>query len=324
MHVVILLLAVLGAWGTRIYCVQAIERSRNTSGLWSERWSWAIGAIIVPAFWLMIAVLAVGTMGAHGTMFGYRVSAIGAWISGGLTLMLLMLLAKLMLRSWQIQQELHHYPSTTITTPSLNQTITIRAIASPPWFAGQVGILKPELTIGRSLLTHLDPDQLEAIIAHECAHAHYHDTTLFFILGWLRRWTRWLPRTQEIWQELILLRELRADRWAAQWVDPLLLAETLLTVARSAQASSPSSITSESSPDPIISGIGFHDFTTIESFETRIEALISAESEIVSSSPNFQDSTGYPSKDRITLTIDGWLWAILACFPLLAVPFHHF
>lgn len=33
-----------------------------------------------------------------------------------------------------------------------------------------------------------------------------------------------------LWQELLLLRELRADRWAAQQVDPLLLAESLLVV----------------------------------------------------------------------------------------------
>jgi Zn-dependent protease with chaperone function len=322
MHVVILLLALLGAWGTRQYCADTIKRGQTEVRSWAERWSWAIGAIVVPALWLMIAVLAVGAMGAHGTMFGYSVSAIGLWISGGLILSLMVLLGALLRRSWQIQRELHHYPTTTLTAPNLGQTLTIRAIASPAWFAGQVGILKPELTIGRSLLTRLDPAQLEAIVAHECAHAHYHDTTLFFTLGWLRRWTSWLPHTQDIWQELIILRELRADRWAAQFVDPLLLAETLLTVARSAQTPSQTPSPSDTPQSPAIAGVGFHDFTTVDSFEARIEALMAYE--IAPESPVNSCSNQRRREDRLTLTINGWLWVVLACFPLLAVPFHHF
>jgi len=318
MHVVILFLAVLGAWGTRIYCAKTIERSRSAARSWTPRWSWAIGAILAPALWLMIAVLAVSAMGAHGTMFGYRVGSIGLWMSGGLILVLVVLLAALLRRSRQIQHELHHHPTTTIATPSLNRIIVIRTIVSPVWFAGQVGILAPELTIGRSLLTQLEPEQLEAIIAHECAHAHYHDTSLFFVLGWLRRWTSWLPQTQEIWQELILLRELRADRWAAQFIDPLLLAETLLTVARSAQTSS----APQTSQAPIIAGVGFHDFTRAESFEARIEALIAQDIERHPQITSLQADGD--REDRVPLTIAGWLWAILACSPLLAVPFHHF
>ena len=50
----------------------------------------------------------------------------------------------------------------------------------------------------------------------------------FFWWGWLRRLTEWLPHSKELWQELLLLRELRADQWAAQQVDPLVLAESLL------------------------------------------------------------------------------------------------
>lgn len=38
----------------------------------------------------------------------------------------------------------------------------------------------------------------------------------------------WLPNTQALWEELLLLRELRADRWAAQHLDGLLIAESLL------------------------------------------------------------------------------------------------
>jgi Zn-dependent protease with chaperone function len=321
MHIAILLLAVAGAWGTRLYCAGAIERSRMEVRLvrsWRERWSWAIGAIVVPALWIMIAVVAVGVMGTHGTMFGYSVSAIGLWISGSLIFSVTALLIALLGRSRQIRRELQHYPSTDFIAPNLGQTLQIRTIASPSWFAGQVGINKPELTIGRSLLTSLTPEQIEAIVAHECAHAHYHDTLIFFLLGWMRRWTSWLPQTQAVWHELILLRELRADRWAAQFVDPLLLAETLLTVTRSAQTS-PSQATTET---PAIAGIGFHDFATVDSVEARINALIATEVD-----PRDQPSQSLNSSDsddHVTFVIDGWLWAVLACFPLLAVPFHHF
>ncbi|NJN60791.1 MAG: M56 family metallopeptidase [Coleofasciculaceae cyanobacterium RL_1_1] len=317
MHIAILLLAVAGAWGTRRYCVGAIERCHLEARSWRERWSWAIGAIVVPALWCMIAVLAVVVMGTHGTMFGYSVSAIGLWCSGSLIAAITVLLIALLGRSGQIQRELQHYPKTAFISPTLDQTLELRTIASPSWFAGQVGIIKPELTIGRSLLTSLSSEQLEAIIAHECAHAHYHDTLTFFLLGWLRRWTSWLPETREIWHELILLRELRADRWAAQYIDPLLLADTLLTVARSAQQDSTQTATST----PIIAGIGFHDFTSIDSFEARITALIDPEIDPDQSMIMIQNADH--QADQLTFKINGWLWAVLACFPLLALPFHH-
>jgi Zn-dependent protease with chaperone function len=320
MHIAILLLAVAGAWGTRLYCAGAIERSRIEARSWRERWSWAIGAIVVPALWCLIAIGAVGVMGTHGTMFGYSVSAIGLWVGAGLLLTMTLLLIALLGRAWQIQRDLQHYPETDFTSATLNQTLTLRAITSPPWFAGQVGIVRPELTIGRSLLTQLTPDQLDAIVAHECAHAHYRDTLTFFLLGWVRRWTCWLPHTQAVWHELILLRELRADRWAAQFVDPLLLAETLLTVARSADISA--SPSNSSNPDtPIIAGIGFHDFATIDSFEARINALMA--SDIVPEPAASTSPKPHTQDDRLTFSIDGWLWVVLACFPLLAVPFHH-
>jgi hypothetical protein len=123
-----------------------------------------------------------------------------------------------------------------------------------------------------------------------------------------------------VWHELILLRELRADRWAAQFVDPLLLAETLLTVARSADTSA--SPSNSSNPDtPIIAGIGFHDFATIDSFEARINALMA--SDIVPEPAASTSPKPHTQDDRLTFSIDGWLWVVLACFPLLAVPFHH-
>jgi Zn-dependent protease with chaperone function len=49
----------------------------------------------------------------------------------------------------------------------------------------------------------------------------------------------WLPNTQALWEELLLLRELRADRWAAQYTDGLLIAESLLAMVSSNMHSTP-------------------------------------------------------------------------------------
>ncbi len=78
----------------------------------------------------------------------------------------------------------------------------------------------------------LDRDHLTAVLAHESAHSEYRDTFWFFWLGWARSLSAWLPNTEELWSELVFLRELRADNRAARRVDSLLLAESLLQVAR--------------------------------------------------------------------------------------------
>ena len=243
----------------------------------------------------------------------HGVSASGLWLSGGFAMVAVSLLVALAARAWQIQRELHHYPATTIDAIGLDRTVTARTIAAPSWFAGQVGLANPELAIGQDLLDGLDGDRLEAIVTHECAHAHYRDTLVFFFLGWLRRLTGLLPHTHEIWNELVLLRELRADRWAAQFVDPLLLAETLVAVARASQPS-----TAGNSPDDLAEAwVGFHDFSAAGSFEARIEALI--DTELAASTALTDREVSFEPRD---LSVGGWLWCALACFPLLALPFH--
>jgi len=98
-------------------------------------------------------------------------------------------------------------------------------------FAAQVGFWEPQLVVSRGLLTRLDPEHLRAVVIHEQAHRHYRDTFVFFWLGWIRTLAIGLPQTRRLWQELVVLRELRADRWAAQRIDPLVLAEALVQVA---------------------------------------------------------------------------------------------
>ena len=103
----------------------------------------------------------------------------------------------------------------------------------PMLFAAQIGFWRSRLFVSQGLLDSLDAQHLEAVLLHERAHAHYRDTFWFFWLGCLRQIMPWLPNTQDLWEELLLLRELRADRWAAQKLDGLLLAESLLAMVSS-------------------------------------------------------------------------------------------
>jgi Zn-dependent protease with chaperone function len=142
------------------------------------------------------------------------------------------------------------------------------------------------------LLKTLDAAHLEAVLIHEQAHFLHRDTFWFFWLGWLRRLTVWLPQTEALWQELLVLRELRADQHAAQTVDGLLLAEALLSVV--------SAPTLETEP-------GFAAFSATavrDRLSERIEALLTA-----------------PLPEPV-LPWWTWLWFGIILLPLLVIPFH--
>jgi hypothetical protein len=143
------------------------------------------------------------------------------------------------------------------------------------------------------ILDTLTPDHLEAVLTHEQAHHYYRDTFCFFWLGWIRQVTPWLPQTQTVWQELLLLRELRADRWASARTDSLLLAETLLLVVEQ----------STLFPEGVCAA--FSNIAPPHRLVQRIEALLS-EPEPIS-----QNHFGACS------------WILFAALPLIAIPFHH-
>ena len=76
----------------------------------------------------------------------------------------------------------------------------------------------------------MSQEHLKAVIAHETAHETYKDPFFFFWLSYLEKLTFWLPNNQKLWENLLLLRELRADKTAATKVDFLLIAESLISV----------------------------------------------------------------------------------------------
>ncbi|MGB7416004.1 MAG: M56 family metallopeptidase, partial [Thermosynechococcaceae cyanobacterium] len=147
------------------------------------------------------------------------------------------------------------------------------------------------LVVSQGLLDVLTPEQATAVLVHEQAHRHYRDTFWFFWLGWIYQWTRWLPRSEALWQDLLMLRELRADDWAGQRVDRLLLAESLLMMVQS----------------PLWSDLcaPFSPVMPKSRLEERIDALLSDPKEIPS------------------LKLQSWSWFLWVLLPLLIVPFHY-
>ena len=186
-------------------------------------------------------------------------------------------------------QQLQRYPE--VQLGHLNA----RILPCQALFAAQVGFWQPQLLISQGTLDVLAPDQLTAVLLHEEAHVFYRDTFWFFWLGWIRLWSSWIPGTEKLWQELLLLREIRADQWAAQHVDPLTLAETLFQIVQNL------------SQYPTLSPIAeIQGSETPTRLSERIEALLA--------NPLPPDPSFWGKRM--------W-WLGLSLFPLLVAPFHY-
>lgn len=280
MHLIMIAIALAIAWGVRF------SWSRPTKP-WTQRWQHALFFFLFPPLLLLATAIAVLCMGTQGKMLGLE----AGWLSYALALSSLgvagISLVKLTYQAWFSCQTVRTYPQKVIAGKSL------RVLEIPFPYSAQIGFWKPELVITEGLLATLDSAHLQAVLAHEQAHADYHDTFWFFGLGWLRSWTCWLPNTEALWQELLLLRELRADRQATQSVDALLLAEAILEVAR-APLKSPESFCAPLSC-----------VAPPNRLQERIEALL--------------NQPDWPSSPVLAWN---WSWILLAFLPLVTVPLH--
>ncbi|MUG92612.1 M48 family metalloprotease [Scytonema sp. UIC 10036] len=212
------------------------------------------------------------------------------WVSYGLAISFLGFAGVLWLKlAWEGNQTLKQirtYPTAYICgTP-------VRLLDVPVVYCALVGFWEPELIITQGLLDILDAIHIKAVLAHEDGHHHYRDTCWFFLLGWLRQLAFWLPNTESLWQELLLLREIRADHWATRKVDSLLLAEALLLVVNT----------------PLLQSVNFcAAFTqnvSTNHVTQRIDTLLQQ-----------PDSMRKPK-------LWYWVWLILTLLPLLVIPFH--
>jgi Zn-dependent protease with chaperone function len=280
MHGLFFILAITSAIGLRL-----LWQSRSHDS-WNQRWIAAMFTFSLPPTLLITSAIALLWMGPYGM----GISRWEGWGTYGSAIgFLLLMVAIAVHQSYQAIQELAELR--TYPTQKLTETI-VRILPIDLPFIAQVGFWNPEIVLSEGILQALSPEQLQAVLAHEKAHAIYHDTFWFFGFGVVRRLTFWLPHTDGLWQELLLLRELRADRMAAQTSDPLVLAEALVTLVRSPMVQSDWSAT-------------LHPQLLDDRFSERIDAILAAEP---------------------LVPIPGWLMGAIVfagILPLMMVPFHH-
>jgi Zn-dependent protease with chaperone function len=286
MHLIVLLTIFAVAWGLRY------TWAGTDAATWIDRWQRTLAIFLLPPLLLFTSAIAIIWMGPHGRMVWVG----NDWLSYCLAIGFLGCAAfswlDLAHSGWQMLLQVRTYPTTKLSGKS------VRILNLPTPYSAQIGFWEPELVITQGLLDTLDTAHLEAVLAHEQAHYRYRDTWCFFWLGWLRQMTTWLPQTEAIWQELLMLRELRADRWASVQTDPLLVAEALLSIVQNT---------------PIFSDnicAAFSQTTPADRLTQRIEALLDR------AEPNCNANI------EPSYNLSAWRWLLVAVLPLLAIPFH--
>ncbi|WP_414587861.1 M56 family metallopeptidase [Scytonema sp. PCC 10023] len=278
MHLIMIVAAFFIAYWTRCQWTPP-------QGSWSQRWQTTLFLFLFPPLLIFMTAIALICMGPQGKMSGLHTG----WFSYVLALSSLAFFAVLCIKlawgGWQSVESTRNCPLVNLAGKQA------RLLDTGALFAGQIGFWQPELVLSQGLLQTLSLEQLETVIAHEQGHYHYRDTFWFFWLGWVRSCTAWLPNTEALWQELLILRELRADAHAASQVDPLLLAESLLLVVSSPPVSS----------EIFCAALGS---SGVERLEQRIEALLAQPEPI----PEVQ--------------LQSWNGFLLAFLPLVTVIFH--
>ncbi len=279
MHLLMIFLALAIAWLVRFIPI-------STSDNWEQRWQRSLFGFLFPPLLLIMTALAVIFMGAEGQMLGWHSSWLGYLLSLAVITIPTGFLLKLGFQAWQCEQKITTNPQQNLK----GNNIYLLDIDLP--YIAQIGFWQPKLVVSQGLLKLLDDLQLEAVLAHEQAHLEKRDTFWFFWLGWLRSFTTWLPQTEILWQELLLIREIRADLKAVQTVDSLVLAESLLTVAQSALAdNTPCFETPLFSP------------SASDRLSQRIDAMINDQ----------QPQKSFPWY---------WVWVFLLFIPWATIPLH--
>lgn len=260
----------LGSLGVALLLRSGWAQWHDSSASWQQRWQQTRLAFALPPLLLITTAMAllwmgpICHMGHHQMIHGWPGSVTYGWAIAFL-LIVLFWSGKLLLdarRSWcQLQQ----YKTIQLASAHLPKA-TARQLPTSLPFIAQMGLWQPQLVVSQGVLEQLDAPHFDAVLQHEAAHLYYADTLWFGVLGILRRCTQWLPHSDVLWQELLLLRELRADRWAADRVDPLLLAEALYLLVSVPHAM----------PDEMTCGAAFDEVLVRDRLTERVDALLAA------------------------------------------------
>jgi Zn-dependent protease with chaperone function len=106
----------------------------------------------------------------------------------------------------------------------------VRVVAGLPSPALTAGWLRPRFYVARALAGTLGASELEAVLAHEAAHAHRRDPLRLSLLRFLARTLFWLPAVGRLTEDLADEAEIRADDHAARG-RPLALAAAIVSLA---------------------------------------------------------------------------------------------
>ncbi len=289
MHLVMIISILILAWLIRLTASKTIEN-------YSKSWWHSFFLFIIPPLLLLMTIIAIIFMGPIGKMLGLQASWVTYILAIGCLVIAIILLLKLSLELYITQQKINSYSQELIR----GKKVRILEIDFP--YSATIGFWHSELIVSRGLLKILDIAHLEAVLAHEEAHNYYRDTFCFFWLSWLKSWTFWLPNTELLWQDLLFLRELRADQQASKTIDSLLLAESLLLVAQKVNQS-------------VACNLNFNKFN--ESFCAELSCAIPRNRFMERIDALLEEKDFNYNFYRY-----GWSWIILMFFPLLTIPFH--
>ena len=259
---------------------------------YQRRWQITLFFFLFPPLLLLMTVISVVCMGYRGQMLGYNSSLISYFSAIIWLVFAIFCLIKLSYQTWQTHRDFSSYPLKKITA----QKARVLAVNFP--YSARVGFWKSELIVTQGLLNLLDQEHLQAVLAHEQAHQEYHDTFWFFWLGWLRSMSSWLPNSENLWSELVFLRELRADKYASGQVDYLLLAESLLLVAEKVNQVAEINFSDSCC-------VALNDNSLNNRLLERIDALVESEN---------------PELPRFNYQV--WLLLSLSLAPFLLLPLH--
>ncbi|MBF2013988.1 MAG: M56 family metallopeptidase [Rivularia sp. T60_A2020_040] len=279
MHLLIILIVLIVAYTIRCRWTQNVEK-------WSERWQKTLFFFLFPPLLIFMTTFALLFMGPQGTMGGLQTGCYGYVIALVTLAFFAVMCIKQAWQGWLSIKSVRDCPKINVAGKQ------VRLLNTGALFAGQIGFLNPELVLSSGLLQTMKDSHLETVLAHEQGHYYYRDTFWFFWLGWMRECTALLPNTDALWQELLTLRELRADAHAASYVDPLLLAESLLMVVSSPHVAS----------EVLCAALGSVGANRLEE---RVEALL---------------SQPQPTAKLHFISLKWLVWTFL---PLISVAFHN-
>jgi Zn-dependent protease with chaperone function len=265
---------------------------------WHRRWQRALICFVLSPLLVIVTAIAVICMGAQGQMMGIPAGRVSYAIALLFLTYCTYRLIGLMSLGWQSWRNLQELPTISTEMQIATHQAQVWVLTMPIPFAAQIGFWRSQLFVSQGLLDHMPQPHLEAVLLHEQAHAYYRDTFWFFWLGCLRQVMPWLPNTKQLWEELLVLREIRADRWATQYTEGLLIAEALVQMVQYP-------LNHPLSNSTFAAAFGGDHSEPISRIEERINSLLAS------------------TEPLPQISWRSLLWIGLSLLPLTALPMHY-